>query len=72
MRMDNPQGFWNYLEIRVEDNIVTTWLNGRIAVDRYPIQKVDPRFPDQGGIGLQAHWPWKEIRFHHVRIKTLD
>lgn len=71
MRMDNPQGHWNYLEVRVEDNVVTTWLNGRVAVDRYPIKEVDPAFPDQGGIGLQAHWPWKEIHFHNLRVKTL-
>ena len=70
-RMDNPQGHWNYLEVRVENNIVTTWLNGRIAVDHYPVQQADPKFPNTGGIGLQAHWPWKEVRFHNLRIKEL-
>lgn len=70
VRMDNPPGQWNYLEVRVEDNVVSMWLNGRTIIDRYPIKKVDPKFPDAGGIGLQAHWPWKEIRFHNLRVKA--
>jgi hypothetical protein len=71
VRMDNPQGHWNYLEIRLEDNVVSTWLNGRATVDRYPIPQVDPHFPAAGGIGMQAHWPWKEVRFHNIRVKRL-
>lgn len=71
VRMDNPQGHWNHLEVRIENNVVTTWLNGRVTVDAYPIKQVDPKFPDRGGIGLQAHWPWKEIRFHNLRVKAL-
>lgn len=70
-RMDNPSGRWNYLEVRVEKNVVSVWLNGRTTIDRYPIQEVDPKFPDAGGIGLQAHWPWKEIRFHNLRVLEL-
>jgi hypothetical protein len=70
-RMDNPTGQWNYLEIRVEDGVVSTWLNGRPTVDRYPIKEVDPKFPDAGGVGLQAHAPWKEVRYHDIRIKEL-
>ena len=69
VRMDNPQGQWNYLEIRVENNVVSAWLNGQTTIDRYPVKKVDPKFPDKGGIGLQAHWPWKEVRFHDLRIR---
>lgn len=69
VKMDNPQGQWNYLEIRVENNVVSSWLNGQATVDRYPVKKVDPKFPDRGGIGLQAHWPWKEVRFHNMRVK---
>lgn len=57
VRMDNPQGHGNYLEVRVEQNVVTTWLNRRVTVDRYSVQAVDPKFPNSGGIGLQAHWP---------------
>jgi hypothetical protein len=57
VRMDNPTGHWNYLDVRVENNVVSVWLNGRITIDRYPIQEVDPKFPNSGGIGLQAHWP---------------
>lgn len=72
VRMDNPPGQWNYLDLRIENNVVSVWLNGRPTIDRYPIQKVDPKFPDIGGIGLQAHWPWKEVRYHHVRVKQLD
>jgi hypothetical protein len=71
IRMDNPQGHWNYLEIRLENNVVSTWLNGRTTVDRYPIPQVDPHFPASGGIGMQAHWPWKEVRFHNIRVKRL-
>lgn len=71
-RMDNPPGQWNYLEIRVENGAVSTWLNGRPTIDRYPIKRVDPRFPDAGGIGLQAHAPWKRIRFRDIRLRPLD
>lgn len=68
VRMDNPSGQWNYLDVRVEHNVVSVWLNGRTTIDRYPIQEVDPKFPNSGGIGLQAHWPWKEVRFQHLRV----
>lgn len=69
VRMDNPPGQWNYLDVRVEDGVVTTWLDGRPTVDRYPMKGVDPKFPDAGGIGLQSHAPWKEVRFHDIRLK---
>lgn len=72
MRMDNPTGQWNYLEVRVENGVVSTWLNGRSTVDRYPVKEVDPKFPEAGGIGLQAHAPWKEVRFHHLRVMELN
>lgn len=68
VRMDNPAGQWNYLDVRVENNVVSVWLNGRTTIDRYPIQEVDPKFPKSAGIGLQAHWPWKEVRLHHLRV----
>lgn len=68
IRMDNPQGHWNYLEVLLEDNIVSVNLNGRTTIDRYPIKKVDDKFPDTGGIGIQAHYPWKEVQFHNLRI----
>ena len=70
-RMDNPPGQLNYLDVRVEDGVVSTWLNGRPTVDRYPMKEVDPKFPDAGGIGLQAHAPWKEVRFRDIRVKEL-
>lgn len=70
-RMDHPAGQWNYLEIRVEHDVVSTWLNGSPTVDRYPVGQVDPRFPATGGIGLQAHDPWKEVRFRDIRIREL-
>ncbi len=70
VRMDNPAGQWNYLEIRVENNVVSVWLNGRATIDRYPIQEVDSKFPNAGGIGLQAHWPWKQIRYRNLRVLT--
>jgi hypothetical protein len=50
----------------------STWLVGRPTVDRYPMMEVDPKFPDARGIGLQAHAPWKEVRFHNIRMKTLN
>lgn len=71
VRMDNPAGQWNYLEVRVEDGVVSTWLNGRTTIDRYPMKEVDPKFPEAGGIGLQAHAPWKEVRFRDIRVKEL-
>lgn len=70
-RMDNPAGQWNYLDVRVENGVVSTWLNGRPTVDRYPMKQVDPNFPDSGGIGLQAHAPWKKVLFHDIRIREL-
>jgi len=72
IRMDNPPGQWNYLEILVEDGVVSTKLNGRPTVDRYPMKEVDPKFPDVGGIGLQSHAPWKELHFHDIRIQELE
>ena len=72
VKMDNPPGEWNFLDVRLENNVVSTWLNGRTTVDRYPIKEADPKFPDVGGIGLQAHFPWKEVQFHNFRVKVLD
>jgi hypothetical protein len=72
VRMDNPPGEWNYLDVRLENNVVSTWLNGRSTVDRYPIKEADPKFPDFGGIGLQAHFPWKEVQFHDFRVRVLE
>jgi len=72
VRMDNPPGQWNYLDVRIENGVVSTWLNGRTTVDRYPVREVDPKFPEQGGIGLQAHDPWKEVRFHNLRVRRLE
>lgn len=72
IRMDNPPGQWNYLEVRVENGFVSTTLNGRPTVERYPVKEVDPKFPDAGGIGLQAHSPWKEVRFRDIRVKQLE
>ena len=72
VRMDNPPGQWNYLEVRVEGGFVSTSLNGRPTVERYPVKEVDPKFPDAGGIGLQAHAPWKEVRFRDIRVKELS
>ncbi len=71
VRMDNPTGQWNYLEVRVEDGVVSTSLNGRTTVDRYPVKEIDSKFPEAGGIGLQAHAPWKEVRFRDIRVKEL-
>ena len=71
VRMDNPPGQWNYLDVRVENGVVSTWLNGRTAVDRYPMKTVDPAFPESGGIGLQAHAPWKKVRFRDIRLMEL-
>jgi hypothetical protein len=71
VRMDNPTGHWNYLDVRIENNVVSVCLNGRTTIDRYPIQEVDPKFPNSGGIGLQAHWPWKEVRFHNLRVMEM-
>lgn len=70
IRMDNPQGHWNYLDVRVERDVVSVWLNGRTTIDRFPIREVDPKFPSAGGIGLQAHWPWKEVRYRNLRVRT--
>ena len=70
-RMDNPAGQWNYLDIEVEDGVVSTWLNGRPTVDRYPLKQIDPKFPEAGGVGLQAHAPWKKVLFHDIRIAEL-
>ena len=43
-------------------------VNGGAIVDRFPNREVDAMFPDKGGSGLQAHWPWKEVRFHNIRV----
>lgn len=72
MKMDHPPGEWNFLDVRLENNVVSTWLNGRSTVDRYPIKEADSKFPDVGGIGLQAHFPWKEVQFHNFRVRTLE
>ena len=72
VRMDNPPGQWNYMDVLVENSIVSVWLNGRTTIDRYAMKTVDPRFPDSGGIALQSHGDGKEIRFRNIRVKTLE
>ncbi len=49
---------------------MSTSLNGRTTVDRYPVKEIDSKFPEAGGIGLQAHAPWKEVRFRDIRVKS--
>jgi hypothetical protein len=70
-RMDHAAGRWNYLEVRVQNDVISTRLNGRPTVDRRPIEQVDPRFPSAGGIGLQGHDPWKDVRFRDIRIMEI-
>ncbi len=36
VRIDNPAGQWNYLEVRVEDGVVSYVAQRRTTVDRYP------------------------------------
>jgi hypothetical protein len=45
------------LAVRVENAVVSGRANGRATLDRFTIEKVDPRFPNSGGNGLQAQWP---------------
>ncbi len=71
VRMDNPPGHWNYIDVLLENHIVTVWLNGRTTINRYAIKKIDARFPDSGPIAIQSHGDNKEIRFRNMRIKTI-
>ena len=71
VRMDNPPGQWNYIDILVENNVVSVWLNGQTTINRYAMRKIDPRFPDTGGIGIQSHGDGKEIRFRNIRVRTV-
>lgn len=40
-------------------------------MDRYPLEQIDPKFPEVGGVGLKAHAPWKKVLFHDIRIAEL-
>lgn len=69
MRTDDPAGQWNDLDVKVEDGGVSTWLNGRPTVDRHPMPTFDPKFPDAGGVELQAHAAWKKVLFGDIRLR---
>ncbi len=51
-RMDNPPGQWSDVDVRIDRNEVTVFMNGRDH-----IEDVDPKFANARGIGLQAHLP---------------
>ncbi len=72
LRMDSPPGQWNYIDVLVENDVASVWLNGRMTINRYAMKKVDPRIPDVGSIALQSHGDGKEIRFRNIRVKILE
>lgn len=63
---------WNHMEIRVEDNEVTTWLNGKEIV-HLKDEKIGQA---TGSVALQIHSAAEgnevKIRWKNLRIKVLD
>lgn len=73
---DNPIGQWNSFRIRMLDEIVSVWLNGKLVVDNVVLENYWDRkqfiFPT-GQIELQNHGSRLEFRNIYVReIVTAD
>lgn len=64
--VDSPLGEWNHFEIRVEQDLVTVYLNDQLVIDRFAADFKQPRGP----IVLQHHgWP---LWFRNIYLKELD
>jgi hypothetical protein len=68
MKMDNPPGEWNYMEVRVHKDRAAVWLNGTMVADKVDLKKLD-KLPEAGGVGL--HVKAGGMRFRNLRIKEL-
>ncbi len=64
MKLDNPPGQWNYLELRVAGGKATVWLNGTVVVDA-----ADVKGGDAGPVALQSNGPG--LQFRNIRIKEI-
>jgi hypothetical protein len=65
--LDNPQGQWNYLEVRVAGDKANVWLNGSGVVEGLELKKIKD-VAASGAVGLKGEGG---MRFRNVRIKEL-
>jgi hypothetical protein len=65
-RADNPPGEWNTFKIELVGNKVTVYLNGKLVVDKTPM---DTLKSDKGPILLQHHG--NPLEFRNIFIKEL-
>jgi len=65
------EGGWNTLEVRLEGQTISTWVNGRPALEDIEL----PERSTRGGIGFQRHggaaYRDKLVEFRNVRIREL-
>lgn len=69
---DNPPGEWNTFHIKMVDNRVTVWLNGKLVVDNVVLENYwerDKPIYEKGPIWLQAHN--SHLYFRNIYIKEL-
>lgn len=73
---DHNIGEWNTFKIRVQENVLTVELNGKLVIDHATL----PGLPESGPIGLQHHgnkvdgeWvsPPALVQFRNIFIKEL-
>ncbi len=70
---DNPVGDWNHFKIRMIDDKVSVWLNGKLIVDEVTLENYwDRSLPifREGYIELQAHGT--DLAFRHLFLRELD
>lgn len=78
-RAQKPAGDWNTLDITLEGQRTTVFLNGEKVNDFFSMQEVPPRKawyepvrgprPNAGYIGLQNHDPQSVVYFREVSVK---
>ena len=69
---DSPVGQWNTFFIRMVNNVVTIELNGKLIVNKAPLEnfwKKSAPLPKKEQIELQAHG--SKVWFKNIRIREL-
>ena len=70
---DNAVGDWNQFRIRMEGDQVTVWLNGKLVVDKVPLENYWDRnlpLPREEQIELQAHGTY--VAYRDIYIRELE
>ena len=73
MRADNPIGEWNRMKIRMQEDRVTVYLNGKLVVDHAVMHNYfdrDAPMFARGPIQIQTHGG--EMQFRNIYLREID